>query len=408
MAQTLEEQIATTEKALGERMIDHALVIVRSWLNELGENNPYEQAYEDLRKQYNDLFTQWLTSGDPEHDVLLNKMTGNTYRLVDAAYASLRLHRGLSPEMHGFNKTSPQSVMQYFTFCLRLTDEDYQWLHTIINDSRQAALALMAVAALAKNIRECFNERALLALIEGINGENEVVAEQCLANALILLAHYDVRIDFFPEMQNAFIDAVAATEDEGEEAFHTLCALVRSVKYNWRDSIASGELKVEDLPDELQSLLELTGDKDKIDGVVSWMPSSEQAYMQGLVDILPDTWVYSALMGDSQERIQQMAIVYLSVGRMDLLWDHTDVAARWLRQQLRDGSNSPMDYINYGHCMLLQGDKMMAFEHYRQARNMCKSPKDFFALYRPDRRALVDHGIPVETVYLLEDQLINN
>lgn len=408
MAQTLEEQIATTEKALGERMIDHALVIVRSWLNELGENNPYEQAYEDLRKQYNDLFTQWLTSGDPEHDVLLNKMTGNTYRLVDAAYASLRLHRGLSPEMHGFNKTSPQSVMQYFTFCLRLTDEDYQWLHTIINDSRQAALALMAVAALAKNIRECFNERALLALIEGINGENEVVAEQCLANALILLAHYDVRIDFFPEMQNAFIDAVSATEDEGEEAFHTLCALVRSVKYNWRDSIASGELKVEDLPDELQSLLELTGDKDKIDGVVSWMPSSEQAYMQGLVDILPDTWVYSALMGDSQERIQQMAIVYLSVGRMDLLWDHTDVAARWLRQQLRDGSNSPMDYINYGHCMLLQGDKMMAFEHYRQARNMCKSPKDFFALYRPDRRALVDHGIPVETVYLLEDQLINN
>lgn len=408
MAQTLEEQIATTEKALGERMIDHALVIVRSWLNELGENNPYEQAYEDLRKQYNDLFTQWLTSGDPEHDVLLNKMTGNTYRLVDAAYASLRLHRGLSPEMHGFNKTSPQSVMQYFTFCLRLTDEDYQWLHTIINDSRQAALALMAVAALAKNIRECFNERALLALIEGINGENEVVAEQCLANALILLAHYDVRIDFFPEMQNAFIDAVSATEDEGEEAFHTLCALVRSVKYNWRDSIASGELKVEDLPDELQSLLELTGDKDKIDGVVSWMPSSEQAYMQGLVDILPDTWVYSALMGDSQERIQQMAIVYLSVGRMDLLWDHTDVAARWLRQQLRDGSNSPMDYINYGHCMLLQGDKMMAFEHYRQARNMCKSPKDFFALYRPDRRQLVDHGIPVETVYLLEDQLINN
>ena len=407
MSQTLDEQIATIEKALGERMIDHALVIVRAWLNELGENNPYEQAYEDIRKQYDALFTQWLTSSDPEHDLQLNTMTGNTYRLVDAAYASLRLHRGLSPEMHGFNNQSPQSVMQYFTFCLRLNEEDYQWLHNIINDSRQAAVALMAVAALAKNIRDCFNERAMMALIEGINGENEVVAEQCMANALILLAHYDVRIDFFPELQNAFIDAVTSTADEGEDAFHTLCALVRSVKYNWRDSIASGELKVEDLPEELQSLLELTGDKDKMDSVVSWMPSSEQAYMQGLVDILPNTWVYSALMGDSQERIQQMAIVYLSVGRMDLLWDHTDVAARWLRQQLRDGSESPMDYINYGHCMLLQGDKMMAFEHYRQARNMCKSPKDFFALYRPDRRALVDHGIPVETVYLIEDQLIN-
>lgn len=392
---------------MGERMIDHALVVVRSWLNELGEDNPYEQAYENLRKQYNDLFAHWLTSSDPEHDVQLNSMTCTAYRLVDAVYASLRLHRGLSPEMHGFNHESPQSVMQYFTFCLRLKDEDYEWLRNVSNDANHAAIALMAVAALAKNIRECFNERAMLALIEGINGENEVVSEQCLANALILLANYDVRIDFFPELQNAFMDAVSEMSDEGEDAFHTLCALVRSVKYNWRDSIASGELKVEDLPEELQSLLELTGEKDNMDGVVSWMPATEQAYMQGLVDILPDTWVYSALMGDSPERAQQMAIVYLSVGRMDLLWDHTDVAARWLRQQLRDGSDSPMDYINYGHCMLLQGDKMMAFEHYRQARNMCKSPKDFYALYRPDRRALVDHGIPVETVYILEDQLIN-
>lgn len=408
MAQKLEEQIATIEKALGERMIDHALVIARAWLNELGENNRFEETYEGICKQSKVLFDKWLTSNDPEHDVLLNELTGITYKFMDVVYADIRLKRGLSPQMYAFNHESPQSVMQYFTYCLRLKDEDYAWLRNVSNDTNQAAVALMAVAALAKNIRECFNERALLALIAGINGENEVVAEQCLANALIILANYDVRIDFFPQIQTAFMDAVSEMGDEGEDAFHTLCALVRSVKYNWRDSIASGELKVEDLPEELQSLLELTGEKDNMDGVVSWMPTSEQAYMQGLVDMLPDTWVYSAIMGDSLERAQQMAIVYLSVGRMDLLWDHVDVAARWLRQQLRDGSESPMDYINYGHCMLLQGDKMMAFEHYRQARNMCKSPKDFFALYRPDRRALVDHGIPVETVYLLEDQLINN
>lgn len=407
MAQKLEEQIATIEKALGERMIDHALVIVRAWLNELGENNIYEQAYGDLRKQYDELFAQWLTSGDPEHDVLLNSLTGKTYRLVDAVYAAIRLKRGLSPEMHGFNHENAQSVMHYFSFCLNLREEDYEWLRNASDDPEHAALALMAIAALAKNVRECFNERAIMALIDGINGENDIVAEQCIANVLILMANYDVRIDFFPELQNALMDAISEMGDEGEEAFHTLCALVRSVKYSWRDSIASGEMRVEDLPEELQSLLELTGEKERMDGVVSWMPSTEQAYMQGIIDILPETWVYSALMGGSPERMQQIALVYLSVGRMDLLWDHADVAARWLRKQLRDGSESPMDYMNYGHCMLLQGDKMMAYEHYRQARNMCKSPKDFFALYRPDRRALVDHGIPLETVYLLEDQLIN-
>lgn len=408
MAQSLEDQITTIERALGERMIHHALVIVRAWLNELGENNPYEEAYETIRAQYDTLFDEWLTSEDPHREETLDKLTGDTYRLVDAAYVSLRLQRGVSPVMHGFNKSNPQSVMRYFSNCIRFNDEDFDWLHEIFNDPDQAGIALMAVAALAKNIRECFNERAMYALIDGIDCVNDVVAEQCLANLLVLLAHYDVRIDFFPQLQNAFLAAVDEMEDEGEQAFHTLCALVRSIKTNWKDTIEAADLKVEDLPEELQNLLEMTGDKDNIQGVASWVPASEQEYMQGIVGILPDTWIYSALIGDSAERAGQMAVIYLSVGRMDLLWDNTETAAKWLLNQLREGSKSPVDYINYAHCMLLQGDRMMAYEYYHQARNLCKSAKEFFALYRPDRRALVDHGIPVEQVYLMEDQLINN
>lgn len=408
MAQTLDEQVTTIERALGERMIDHALVIVRAWLNELGENNPYEQAYEDIRAQYAALFDEWLTSDNPERETTLDKLTGDAYRLVDAVYASLRLFRGLSPQMHGFNPSNPQSVMRYFSCCLQFSDADFQWLHDACNDHERAAVGLMAVAALAKNIRECFHEQALMALIDGVNGENDVVAEQCLANLLILFAHYDVRIDFFPDLQNAFVAAVEEMGDEGEQAFQTLCALVRSVKTNWRDHIASGELKIEDLPEELQNLLELTGDGGDIEGVAAWVPASEQEYMQGIVDILPDTWIYSVLIGESAERLSHMALVYLSVGRMDLLWDHTDVAAQWLLGQLREGSRSPMDYINYAHCMWLQGDRMMAFEYYKQARQMCKSSKEFFALFRPDRRQLVDHGVSMEQVYLMEDNLIQS
>ena len=66
-----------------------------------------------------------------------------------------------------------------------------------------------------------------------------------------------------------------------------------------------------------------------------------------------------------------------------------------------------MDYINYGHCLLLRGDRMMAYENYRQARSMCKNAKEFYALFRPDRRQLVEHGVPVEQVYLIEDQLFH-
>lgn len=408
MAQSLDDQILTIERALGERMIDHALIIVRAWLNELGEDNPYEEAYEDIREQYAVLFDEWLTSNDPQREDTLNALTGNMYRLSDAAYGALRLKRGLSPDMHGFNPDSPQSMMQYFTSCLRLRDEDYEWLHKVINDPDKAAVALMAVAALSKNVREVFNEQIILALIDGINAENEVVAEQCLANVQIILAHDDVRIDFFPELQKAYADAISEMGDEGEQAFQTLCALVRSTKSNWQENIASGELKVEDLPDELQSLLELTGDKDNIEGVMAWIPASEMEYMMGLIEMLPDTWIFNEVIGESQERAAHIAVVYLSVGRMDLMWDHIDAASSWLLHQLRQDSKYPMDYINYAHCLLLQGDRMMAYEYYRQARQMCKGPKEFFNLFRPDRRALVDHGIPIEQVYLLEDKLINN
>jgi len=408
MAQTIEDQITTIEQALGERMIEHALVIVRAWLNELGENNPFEQAYQDIRTHYDTIFEEWLTSDDPQREEALDGLTGDTYRLVDASYAQIRLKRGLSPDMKGFNPENPKSVMYYFTSCLTFTQEDYKWLNEVSNDPDRAAIALMAVAAIAKNLRECFNEQALLALIDGINAENEVVSEQCLANALLLLAHYDVRIDFFPQIQSTFLEAVANLDEEGEQAFQTLCAIVTSVKTNWRDDIASGKLRIEDLPEELQQLLELTGESNSMDGVASWVPASEQEYMQGIVQIMPETWVFDAVIGDSKERAGKIAIVYLSVGHMDLLWNHTEVALTWLRQHLRTAKPTPMDYINYANCLLLKGDRMMAFEYYRRARHLCKGPREFFALFRPDRRQLVDHGVPIEQVYMLEDQLINN
>ena len=194
--------------------------------------------------------------------------------------------------MHGFNKDNPKSVMQYFANCVALKEDDYKWLYDVMNDADKGATALMAIAALAKNIRECFNEEVLLALIEGINGDNHIVAEQCLANAIILLAHYDVRIDYFPQIQNAFAEALANMGDEGEEAFQTVCALIRSTKVNWKERLKSAEVEKSELPPELQTLLEMTENDDTLSDIISWVPESEQEYMQGMVQMLPDTWVF--------------------------------------------------------------------------------------------------------------------
>ena len=126
-----------------------------------------------------------------------------------------------------------------------------------------------------------------------------------------------------------------------------------------------------------------------------------------LVGMLPETWLYEVLVTGNAEREMEMAGTYLSVGRMDLLWEHPNWAEKYLIKVLRDGSENPMDYINYGHCLMLRGDRIMAYESYRQARSMCRSVREFFSLFRPDRRQLVDHGVPIEQVYLMEDMMLN-
>jgi hypothetical protein len=49
---------------------------------------------------------------------------------------------------------------------------------------------------------------------------------------------------------------------------------------------------------------------------------------------------------------------------------------------------------------------MMAYENYRQAKSMCKTNQEFLDLFRPDRKALVNKGILLDDVYLMEDQLL--
>lgn len=401
--QAIEEQVYTIERALGERMVKHALFVVRLWLNELGEDNPFEVAYRSLFARYDDFFADWVVAGDGEQDEVLETMTSDAYRLVDAVYAELRIKRGMSPKMHGFNGENPQSVMHYFSSCVQFKDYDMDWLRSVLNDTNRSSIALMTVAALAKNLRECFSEAAMMALVDGIHASNSLVAEQCLANVLLLLAHYDVRIDFFRELQEAFVEAIG----DGELAFETLCALIKSVKVNLSEMIASGEFSMDNLPEELQNLLGESGIQDNYQETEVLMPASEKEYMAGLVQMLPDTWVYITLVGENEERKRKMRLLYLSVGNMNMMWDKTEAAEQMLVRKLRTKGGDAKDYINYGHCLLLKGDRLMAFENYREARRLCKSAKEFYALFRPDRRQLVDRGIPVEQVYLIEDQLFS-
>lgn len=371
MAQTLDEQIAVVERALAECMIDTALVVVRSWLNELGENNPYEEAYTTIEQGQHKLFTKWLNVNDPNDEGELERLTGDTYQLVDAVYADIRIQRGLSPDMHGFNRDSAQSVMNYFLNCVRFRPEDLEWYHDMLNRRDNAEMAVIAVTSLAHNLRRCFSLDAFLALIEGMNAQHEMAAAMSASYALLLIVQYDARIDFFPQVQDAFVTAVTE-EDSADRLFELLCSLIRNER------------------------------------ILRVVPGyGEEDYLNTIIPLIPHSWLYTLLIEGSTERERKLAYYEIQAGYRDQMWEFPDIAEKVFLDKLRGESRNPMDYINYAHCLLMRGDRMMAFENYRQARHLCGTSKEFFSLFRPDRRQLVDHGIPMEHVYLIEDQLIN-
>ena len=407
MAQTLAEQVIIVERALGERMIESALLIVRSWMNELGESNPYEEAHTAISTRYNELFTLWLTSDEAELEEQLNQLTGDLYQLSDSVYADIRIKRGLSPDMHGFNPESTNSVLNYFTHCVRFRDEDLEWFRDVLKDDKKSSIALIAVAALSRNMRECFTIDGLMALIEGMDAENETVAEQCVANVVTLLVQYDIRIDFFPQIKEAFVNKLMEMGDEGENVFAILCAVIHSTG-NGKTKPEDVKLTMEMLPEELQELMRSVGADESLGSVVQWMPSSESEYLVGLMQVLPQTWLYEELVAGNAEREERLIRTAIKAGYHDMMWIRPEYSEQVYRSILRKGSKNPVEYINYAHCLLLKGDRMMAFENYRIARNLCKNVKDFYALFRPDRGELVDRGIPLEQVYLIEDKLFYN
>ncbi len=398
----IENQINTIERALGERMINHALVVVQQWVTRIGDMS-YVERIDQIDRNYEQVFGYYLSIDDPQRDQILDDLTTETYRLVDEVYAAIRVCYGLSPNIHKFNPEHLDSVIRYFASCVQIQPDDYDWLRQQLESGTNNKILLAATVALGRNLRECFSEDAMLYLVDAAASSNAIIADQALASLILLLAHYDVRIDFFPTITNTFENAIG----DGERAYEILTALTRSINVNIRDLLADSEMDIDNLPEPIQELLGMDENKpESLDKIVSWMPESEKEYLAGVMSMLPDTWVFSVIVGENETRIQEIQKVYLAAGKMDLLWEQTDVAEQLLVERLSSSNATTMDYINYGHCCFIRGDRMMAFENYREARLRCKSAKAFFTMFRPDRRFLVEHGVPLDQVYLMEDKLL--
>lgn len=79
----------------------------------------------------------------------------------------------------------------------------------------------------------------------------------------------------------------------------------------------------------------------------------------------------------------------------------------YYRKIMASENRKMIDALNYGHFLFVQGERAEAFRHYRLALSMNDSVKTFLGVFRPDRRILLEKGIPTSDIYLMEDQLIS-
>jgi len=400
MSLSLSEQHNIIERALGERMLNHAFIFLRQWAKELGDT-PFNDRIRSLEQNYSSLFDYYLSGDDTDRNFIHDEMTTSVYRLSDEMYAAMRLHRKEIPEVIGYDRTNSGSALHYFYYCQNIREEDLDWLYELERQNEDSNMLVPIMSTLATNMRELFQENVLQMLIDFIDSSNHLTASQAMLFSIILLAQYDLRIDFFPHLQNAFVEKIG----DGEEAFNMLSALIRTSRTVLLKKEELEDLDREDTPEEVRKIVRDQLEEIKKTGESS-INTEEAEYVRAIVSIIPDTWVYEIIVGEDEKRQSIIEKTYLTIGYMDLMWDRIDEAEDWLVEKLRSGEANINDYINYGHCCFVKGDRMMAYENYRQAKSMCKTNQEFLDLFRPDRKALVNKGILLDDVYLMEDQLL--
>lgn len=84
----------------------------------------------------------------------------------------------------------------------------------------------------------------------------------------------------------------------------------------------------------------------------------------------------------------------------------TAQAEQYYHKLMASENRQMIDYLNYGHYLFVQKQRAEAYRHYVQALSLSDSLKAFLAIFRPDRRMLLEKGVPTSDIYLMEDQLI--
>lgn len=400
---------------LGERMLRHADSVLRGWANELNDLSFFARL-DRLQEQYDQSWQTYLTEtvndgmAGEEVQRAMNVLTHRYFLLSDELYDRIRLKRGEVPDMHGFGKDNVDSVTTYFARNLNRKNEDLDWIYSIAQDDDHQAMAVSAIAALAVNLKTGFWEEGVHLLLD-VAELDTLAGQQALAQAMLITALFDLRLDYFDEINDRW---VALAEKKADITVAAMEALV-------------GQSEVaEQLPETWIFSLICDTDEKRCRLAHEYLRRDmrEQAFdgclmnrtdMCGTDDALrADMLLYDDLWDEALGVYQDIVArgedtpnVRFRMAWCALLTGDYTLAEKMMIARLRDTDNvRKEDYINYGHLCWLRGDRVTAYENYREARRLCKDLKEWKAAFCPDRKVISQLGIPLDEVYLMEDRLL--
>lgn len=147
-----------------------------------------------------------------------------------------------------------------------------------------------------------------------------------------------------------------------------------------------------------------------------------EAVNQQLITLFPDNHRYERNLGELYLRHGKyeaalpifIKLDYLTPDRRSILralaWSHLglghyDEASRIYDRLLSDATASSDDYINAGHCALLQGDCTTAVAYYQQSLKISEGSQSADDLFRADYLFLLKRGIDYATIQMLTDMI---
>lgn len=80
-------------------------------------------------------------------------------------------------------------------------------------------------------------------------------------------------------------------------------------------------------------------------------------------------------------------------------------AFRFYQKLVETEQASMADWLNAGHTLLAQNKMPEALTYYRNAEKRCATHEEFFKTFMADKEALIEQGIPENTIYLIPDLL---